>query len=45
MDINDLTGLFERFIPQIAKPLAKIANDTARIADHLGYVAVKISRK
>ena len=35
MDINDLTLLFERFIPQIAKPLAKIADDTARIADHL----------
>ena len=39
MDINDLTKLAERFIPQIVKPLAKIADDTARIADHLGSEA------
>lgn len=35
MDINDLTKLAERFIPQIIKPLAQIADNTDRIATRL----------
>jgi hypothetical protein len=35
VDINDLTKLAERFIPQIVKPLAQIADNTDRIATRL----------